>query len=329
MSFFFDISQAFDKVWHEGLISKLIDIKLPIYLIKWIESYLKNRSFAVKVEDKTSSLRFIKCGVPQGAVLSPTLFSIYINDIPILTNKNKSYSLLFADDLVSFFIFKKDGHLNNSVKEYMQSLENWLHRWRLEMHPKKCNQMVFNVNSNRNINRNFPFKLFGDLIPSCVTLKFLGITFDIGLNFIEHIKEIKKKCINRLNIIKIISNKKLKLSKQTIKTTYLALIRSILDYSSIIIPCISKTLGKTIQAMQNTAIRIIYRLKFDTHTDEIIKLSGIPRISNRAQELNENYLKCCTKYKNELIRDLIKEYSDGGYNFRNKTFLCLFKNIIK
>jgi hypothetical protein len=89
MSFFFDISQTFDKVWHDGLLSKLITIKLPAYLIKQIQFYLKNRNFFVKVENCSSINKPIKCEVSQGAVLSPTLFSIYINDIPVITCKNK------------------------------------------------------------------------------------------------------------------------------------------------------------------------------------------------------------------------------------------------
>ena len=76
------------------------------------------------------------------------------------------------------------------------------------MHPKKCNFMVFNNNSDKSIGNSFKFKLFEDFIPSCESIKFLGITFDIGLTFKNHILDIKKKCINRLNVIKILSNKK-------------------------------------------------------------------------------------------------------------------------
>ena len=115
MSFFFDISQAFDKVWCDGLLSKLITIKLPVYLIKWLQFYLNNRNFVVKLENCSSTNKPIKCGVPQGAVLSPTLFSIYIKEIPVITCKNKSYSLLFADDVVTFLIYKNPGHVNTLV----------------------------------------------------------------------------------------------------------------------------------------------------------------------------------------------------------------------
>ena len=85
----------------------------------------------------------------------------------------------------------------------------------------------------------------------------------------------KNKCINKFNIIKLLSNKKkYKLSYSTLKTIYLAPIRLTMDYSSLIIPQISKNLGKTIQSTQNTAMKIIYKLKFDTHTAEVTKVSG-------------------------------------------------------
>jgi hypothetical protein len=98
---FFDISQAFDKVWHCGLIKKLIDHKIPIIYIKWLMEFLKHRLFCVQINSFKTNFEPISVGVPQGAVLSPLLFSLYINDIPILNIKNKSYSLLFADDLVT------------------------------------------------------------------------------------------------------------------------------------------------------------------------------------------------------------------------------------
>ena len=328
LAFFFDISQAFDKVWHLGLLTKLSKIKLPLYLIRWLQDFMKERYFQVRIGELFSEMKTIKCGVPQGAVLSPTLFSVYINDVPMLFSKNHSYSLLFADDITTFFIFKNDGHLKKKVNDYMLAMETWLKKWRLTMHPKKCNQMVFNVNSNKKLNHEQKFKLFGDTIPACDSLKFLGITFDLGLNFNEHIKNIKKKCINRLNIIKLISNPAYKLNKKTLTTVYLSLIRSIIDYSSLIVPLLSKALSKTMQAVQNIALKIIYRLKYDTHTEEVVALSGIKLVKDRANELNQRYIMEAKKNENELLIDLFDEYKIGGKNFKNKTVLCLYKNLM-
>jgi len=126
------------------------------------------------------------------------------------------------------------------------------------MHPTKCNFMTFNNNSNKNLNEQFKHKLYNEKIPACYFLKFLGITFDLGLTFNNHTKDIKKRCINRLNIIKILSNKRWKLNATTLKSIYLSLIRSVIDYSSLIMTFLSKSLTKTIQATQNTALRCIF-----------------------------------------------------------------------
>jgi len=104
---FFDIASAFDKVWHDGLIYKLHKIRCPVFIVKWIKDFLKDRSFRVQINESMSDFYDIKAGVPQGAVLSPLLFSIYINDLPSCHSRHKSYYLLFADDLASFFIYKK------------------------------------------------------------------------------------------------------------------------------------------------------------------------------------------------------------------------------
>ena len=100
LSIYFDVAAAFDKVWHQGLLFKLIKLKTPYYLVRILQEFLSDRSFMVKVGNNVSSERPIECGVPQGAVLSPTLFSVFINDVPINDSKNEQ-TLLFADDIAS------------------------------------------------------------------------------------------------------------------------------------------------------------------------------------------------------------------------------------
>jgi hypothetical protein len=88
-------------VWHKGLIYKLIELKVPNYIVQWIFNFLEERTFCIKINYAISNICPISAGVPQGAALSPVMFSIYINDIPIMSNKNKEYGLLLADDFIA------------------------------------------------------------------------------------------------------------------------------------------------------------------------------------------------------------------------------------
>ena len=104
----FDISKAYDNA---GIIYKLILFKVPNYIVRFIKSFLTDRTFRVKVNDSLSETRKFSCSIPQGSVLGPLLFVIYINDIPLSNSTNLSYSVLFADDLSVIFIFKKPGKI--------------------------------------------------------------------------------------------------------------------------------------------------------------------------------------------------------------------------
>jgi retron-type reverse transcriptase len=130
-SIFFDIAAAFDKIWHDGLIYKLIKINLPKFIINWIIHFLSHRFFAVRVNNSITDKSIITTGVPQGAVLSPTLFSIFINDIPINYSRNKCYSLFFADDLCAYFIYKQKRTIVKTIQLYLDRIEKWLKTWRL------------------------------------------------------------------------------------------------------------------------------------------------------------------------------------------------------
>ncbi len=116
----FDIMGAFDKVWHEGLLHKLIKIGTPIYIINWVKGFLETRSFDVRVKDAYSDKKYIECGVPQGAVLSPILFAIYINDAPIKDAINDEFNLLFADDLCYIKLFKSIKQVEQKVNLYLK-----------------------------------------------------------------------------------------------------------------------------------------------------------------------------------------------------------------
>ena len=101
---FFDISKAFDKVWHDGLVFKLSKLGIPTYILKYIIDFLSNRSFRVKVSNSYSNFYPIKCSVPQGSVLGPLLFLVYINDIPLTNIMNNKFCKSNSSLFISFYI---------------------------------------------------------------------------------------------------------------------------------------------------------------------------------------------------------------------------------
>ena len=328
---FFDISKAFDKVWHDGLIYKLISLKVPLYIIKFIKSFLTDRTFKIRINETISEPHPITCSVPQGSVLGPLLFLVFINDIPLANSINISYSALFADDLCTIFFFKKPGHIKNRIKEYIQSLVEWLFKWRLKMNAKKCCYTIFSGAGRKGLE--LDIQINGIPIPYNPHPVFLGITFDERLCFNQHFNNLRSRSLKKLNIIKIFSHKSWHLNKTTLNNIYRSLIGSLFDYSFFSIACVSEASLSLIQRVQNRAIRCIYKLKWDSPTKDLFPISGILSIKERYLQLGARYLVKSLKQKNPLLTRLIKEYYrsksaiTAGLS-KSNTPLCFFTTIL-
>lgn len=114
----FDIEKAFDKVWHQGLLFKLHKICVPMKIGIWIKGFLNKRKFFVSLNGCISLLKLIHTGVPQGAILSPLLFLIFVNDIPKVEHYDTSESLLYGDDLFHFYADKNINRIKIVVQKY-------------------------------------------------------------------------------------------------------------------------------------------------------------------------------------------------------------------
>ena len=176
LAIFFDIASAFDKVWHRGLIFKMAKLKIPFYIIKSVHDLLSNRTFVVKVDNSTSGTKSVKNGLPQGAVLSPTLFSIYINDLPFkntrgLDQQTHEFTVLFADDICHMVTYNEKSNAEEKTKQYLEALEKWMNTWRLTLAPHKCSQIIFE-RSKRYANEdqfNICICIYGESIPRTET----------------------------------------------------------------------------------------------------------------------------------------------------------------
>ena len=323
--FFFDIKKAFDNVWHAGLLWKLVRSHVPAYLLLWIAAFLADRAFQVRVNAALSHHGQISAGVPQGAVLSPTLFNVFINDIPLEGTPSLSYSTLYADDLATYFTYTTDNTpaLRKRIATHIHRLEEWLGRNRLEMNVSKTCYTIFSRSPKAK--KDYDFKMNGLPIHHDPQPKFLGLIMDERVNFTAQVEHIRSKCSSRLNVIRIIAHKSWKLDTRALTNTFKALVGSVLDYSSLIAPCLSESNMKSLQAIQNKALRIIHKKPYDTHSVELCQLSGCPLVATRLTQLAHAHI-TTAQHVNPLISSLIRDYHLQISSIRRKkappTTLC-------
>lgn len=247
---FLDFSKAFDVVPHPDLVTKLNAIGIHEKAVSWIKSYLENRMQCTALNNCMSDYLNVYSGVPQGSVLAPLLFLIYINDIQTCVYPPVQMRL-FADDCVVYTTInsREDQiELNNSLA----SIQNWCNKWGMKLnatktacisftHKKKALQFQYTIS-------NVPLKK-GDEV------KYLGVTFTTKLNWECHINNIYQKALSKLHFLR----RKLKNTPPSVKlNAYKTLIRPALEYADIVWAPHQKYLTDKLERIQNLALWFIY-----------------------------------------------------------------------
>ena len=293
---------------------------------KWISAFLNGRFGTVCMDGALSETFNIETGVPQGSVLGPLLFSVFINDIPHCNLFKNSFSLLFADDLLSCFQFSSLGKLegiDKIINFYLRNLESWLNKWRLKMAPDKCCYTFYSKSAN--FNTRFDLKLYGANLPYSKENRFLGVIFDESFSFKSNTELLIKKCSSRLNIIKILSHRSWHLSHKTLISMYNCLIRSVFDYTFFNVNSLAEGTFNKLQVMQNCALRSIFKNWERGGVTEILHAqANLPKVEERMLVLGNQYLKKCEIRQNPLICPLIDEFKLvlGNIGFSHIKFEC-------
>ena len=217
-----DFSKAFDKVPHKRLLGKLDHYGIRGSTLDWIKAFLSNRSQVVVVDGEKSESAPMISGVPQGTVLGPILFLIFINDLP----KNiKANTRLFADDCVVYNTIKttKDCQM---LQWDLNTLADWEQRWGMEFHPQKCNVLTCSTSRNP---INFNYKLKGQTLDRTDSSKYLGVDLRSDPGWKDHVTRVTKKANSMIGFLK----RNLKTANKTTKANaYQALVRPHLEYCS-------------------------------------------------------------------------------------------------
>ena len=240
---YLDFQKAFDTVPHARLIKKLEAYGIDGEILSWITEYLKNRTQVVTVNGEPSTIGAVISGIPQGTVLGPLLFVVYINDI--LDNIN-SDGLLFADDTKIFrAITCKEDSLG--LQGDINKLEQWSDLWLLKFHPDKCHLLT--LGKFENIKYCHRYKVGGKEIEHVFDEKDLGVVVDSELAFAEHITEKVKKANS---IVGIIRRSFSRLDKDTFVKLFTTFVRHHLEYGQAVW---SPHLRKYIKMIENVQIR--------------------------------------------------------------------------
>ena len=192
---FLDISAAFDKVWHKGLIAKLSQIGIDGNLINIFTSYLSHRKQCVVVDGVKSSLLDVNAGVPQGSRLGPLLFIIYINDI---IHDIESEIMIFADDTTLLASGSDPAETSAQLNRDLAKISAWAERWKVTFNAGKSKDLIF---SNKLLNNSPPLEFNNVYVERVNTHKHLGVYLKTNLDWSRQIHETCLKA-NRKLVVK-------------------------------------------------------------------------------------------------------------------------------
>ena len=317
---FIDLQKAFDTVNHNILLNKLDSYGIRGIAKNWIKSYLTDRQQYVSIDGFESEKEFILHGVPQGSVLGPLLFTIYINDMHTCIKSSTAFH--FADDTNLLYVPQKKIRNRNIVRKLnadLKALDNWLKANKISLNSSKTELVIF-----RNKHTPIPdikIKLNGVRLLPTHYVKYLGLYLDENLSFDTHISLLNAK-LRRANNMIVISRHYVPI--KNLKQIYYGQFHSHLQYGCQIWGQHSTKLAKTI-TLQNKAIRMMTFSAPDAHSNPLYKKLNILKLSDVVSTNNINFVhKVLNGDTPQSFKKSFKEIeANNRYNTtRNPNSLC-------
>lgn len=309
---FCDISKAFDRVWHRGLLYKLRRAGITGSLLSWFSNYLQDRQQRVVLPGATSEWSPVRAGVPQGSILGPLLFLLYINDI---VDNIKSSIRLFADDTSLYIVVDDPTTAGVTLNSDLYKIQKWASEWLVKFNPAKSESILISRKQNKPYHP--PLFMNYQQIQQVNSHKHLGLYFSNDGSWHEHIEYIKIKAWQRINIMRRL---KFQLDRKSLQTIYFSFIRPIFEYADIVWNNCSQYDANELEKIQNEAARIVTGATRLTSINSLLTETGWETLSARR---NKHKLVMFYKMKNNLCPDYLSSLvpSNVGtnvqYNLRN------------
>lgn len=269
LGIFLDFKKAFDSIKHDILLKKLSEYGVRGLALDLIRSYLTNRYQYTDTNHSKSVLGEIKYGVPQGSILGPLLFLLYINDIGNIPFTPDI--ILYADDTNVFFSGENLHILQLQASKWLNNLSEWLIVNKLELNTKKTKYIIFRCR-NKSIRNDVHLKFRGEIIERVRIHKFLGVLFEENLSWSPHIDNLTRRISRSIGII---SRAKQLLPRWLKLQLYYALIHSHLQYCLLVWGTTTKTNLKKLYILQKRIVRVIENVPYITHSAPLFKANTI------------------------------------------------------
>ncbi|KAI8485838.1 hypothetical protein Bbelb_363900 [Branchiostoma belcheri] len=267
-----DIKGAFDKVWHNGLCSKLRSKGVCGKLLMWIESYLSDRSIKVVLSGQSSTTTSINASVPQGSILGPLLFSVFIDDVG---DGCESPPYLYADDSTLYYVVRTNDDRASAAVSLNRDLERmriWAEKWKVTIEPTKCKTMT--ISRKRSRARSDLF--FGNTkLAEKDELEILGVTIDNKLSWTKLTLNTAARAGQKLGAMRRVAHK---LTPSGRAAVYKAQARSVMEYASLCWMSAPATSLGLLDSVQRRALKII-----GTNEQEARLTLNIPSLQHRRQ----------------------------------------------
>ena len=298
---FIDLQQAYDRVWRQGLLLKMLNMGIHGPLYFWVKNFLSERKIRTSIGRTFSS--YMEDGLPQGSALSCTLFLIFVDDLPGILPVSKS---MFADDLVIWVHGTDLDFLSKHLNMALANLSVYCKLWKMKINPQKTVYSIFSL-SPKTSHRRLKLKLENHPIEKEEKPVYLGVQLDTRLTLSNHIENLAEKCSHRMKVLKHLASTKWGATRNILRNLYVGYVRAAMEPT---LALQASSNCEKLDKIQNNALRFICGGMKSTPTAACEIEANIEPLHLRRQKasilMKERYLR---KPENHPCRELVKNWT--------------------